>query len=91
MTLSMKFTTPIVNRLLDFHKSSTTKCNLAVIKSFEVEEIQQDCADGKVTIITFGNKYVRERKQLLVLSKILHNLENIAIFVTGQILLIIQV
>jgi hypothetical protein len=56
-----------------------------------MEEIPKDRADCKVTIINFGNQYVCERKQLLILSKILHNLENIAIAVTGQILLIIQV
>jgi hypothetical protein len=87
----MKFTTPIVKGLLDVHNCTTIKCNLAVIKSFEVEEIQQDRADCKVKIIIFSNKYIRERKQLLILSKISHNLENIAIAVTGQNLRIIQV
>jgi len=69
----MKFAMPIVNRLVDFPKCAAFKCKLVAIKSYEMEEIQQNRADCRVTIIIFGNKYVCERKQPLVLSKILHN------------------
>lgn len=62
-----------------------------MIKSFETEELQQDWADCKVKIKIFGIKYLCERKQLLFLSKILHNQENISIDLTGQIILIIEV
>jgi hypothetical protein len=38
----MKFAMPIVNRLVDFHKCAAFKRKLVAIKSFEMEEIQQD-------------------------------------------------
>jgi hypothetical protein len=62
---SMKFTSPIVNRFLDAHKYSIFKCKLAVIKSFEMEEIQQVWADCTVILIIFGNKYVHEKRAIV--------------------------